>query len=163
MKQRIVQLFGCLFGWGCLGRGNVAEHQLGQFIRVPILPDLHDVVHALIDLGSRFIGEQLVDDTLVQSQLATIRGDFEHIIYRRVHTASVYFGSALGECFHHLFLVFGRLGHNVVIFYLRGGQVQLVGGFDVRHLFEQVHQLRQVKELGKPCPCPVACSFRSQF
>ena len=112
MKQRIVQLFGCLFGGSCL---------------------------------------------------AAIRGDFEHIIHRRVHTSSVYFGSALGECFHHFLLMFSRLCHNIVVFHLRGGQVQLVGGLDVRHLFEQVHQLRQIKELAESRPCPVACSLRGQF
>ena len=59
--------------------------------------------------------------------------------------------------------MFGRLRHDVVVFHLRGGQVQLVGGLDVRHFFEQVHQLWQVKELGKPCSCPVAGAFRCQL
>ena len=63
----------------------------------------------------------------------------------RVHTASVYFGSALRESLHHFLLVFGGLCHDVVVFHFWGGQVQLVGGLDVRHLFEQVHQLRQVE------------------
>ena len=63
----------------------------------------------------------------------------------------------------HFLLVFGRLRHDVVVFHLRGGQVQLVGSLDVRHFFEQVHQLWQVKELGKPCSCPVAGAFRCQL
>ena len=73
------------------------------------------------------------------------------------------FGGALGEGLHHILLVSGGLCHDVVVFHLRGGQVQLVGGLDVRHLFEQVHQLRQVKELGKSCPRPVAGPLRGQF
>ena len=59
--------------------------------------------------------------------------------------------------------IFGRLRHDVVVFHLRGGQVQLVGSLDVRHFFEQVHQLWQVKELGKPCSCPVAGSLGVEF
>ena len=89
--------------------------------------------------------------------------DFEHIIHRRVHTASVYFGSALRECLHHFLLMFGRLRHDVVVFHLRGGQVQLVGGLDVRHFFEQVHQLWQIKELAESRSCPVAGAFGLDF
>ncbi len=48
----------------------------------------------------------------------------------------------------HFLLMFGGLRHDVVVFHLRGGQIQLVGGLDVRHFFEQVHQLRQVEKLA---------------
>ena len=89
--------------------------------------------------------------------------DFEHIVHGRVHTAFMHFGGALGERLHHLFLVFGGLGHNIVVFHLRRGQVQLVCGLDVRHLFEQVHQLRQIKELAESRSCPVAGAFGVEF
>ena len=59
--------------------------------------------------------------------------------------------------------MFGRLRHDVVVFHLRGGQVQLVGGLDVRHFFEQVHQLWQIKELAESRSCPVAGAFRCQL
>ena len=75
----------------------------------------------------------------------------------------MYFGSALGECLHHFLLMFGGLCHNIVVFHLRGGQVQLVGGLDVRHLFEQVHQLWQVEKLGESGARPIAGSLRGQF
>ena len=75
----------------------------------------------------------------------------------------MYFGSALGEGLHHFLLVFGGLCHDVVVFHFWGGQVQLVGGLDVRHLFEQVHQLRQVEKLGESGARPIAGSLRGQF
>ncbi|MDR3971560.1 MAG: hypothetical protein Q3X17_04635, partial [Ruminococcus sp.] len=50
-----------------------------------------------------------------------------------------------------------------VVFHLRGGQVQLVGGLDVRHFFEQVHQLWQIKELAESRSCPVAGAFGNEF
>ena len=55
-----------------LGRGNIAEHQLGQLVSFAIPPDLHDVVHALIDLCARFVRQHLVDDSLVQAQLCLL-------------------------------------------------------------------------------------------
>ena len=64
MAGRVVQLLRYLFGGPGLGRGDVAEHQLGQLVSLAIPPDLHDVVHALIDLGARLIRQQLVDDPL---------------------------------------------------------------------------------------------------
>ena len=82
--------------------------------------------------------------------------DFEHIVLPGVNAPAVYLGRPLREGLHHLFLVFGGLGHDVVVFHLRGRKMELVGGLDVRDLFEQVHQLRQVEELGEPGPGPVA-------
>ena len=164
VKQRIVQLFRRLFRrTGLLGRGNIAEHQLGQLIRLSVPPDLHDIVHALVDFSPRLVRQQLVDDSLVQPQLAAIPGDLEHIVNGWVHRAAVYQRRALRKGLHHFPLVFRRLGHDVVVLHLRGGQVQLVGGLDVRHLFEQVHQLRQVEKLGETGARPVAGSLRGQF
>ena len=59
--------------------------------------------------------------------------------------------------------MFGRLRHDVVVFHFRGRQIQLVGSLNVSHFFEQVHQLRQVKELAESRSCPVAGSLRCQL
>ena len=163
VEGRVVQRLRHLFGGFGLGRGNVAEHQLGQLVGLAVPPDLHDGVHALVDLGARFVRQHLVDDPLVQAQLAPIRRDLEHIVHRWVHAAPVYFGRPFGEGLYHLFLDFGGLGHDVVVLHLGRGQVQLVGGFDVRDLLKEIHQLRQVEELGKACACPVAGALRGQF
>ena len=88
--------------------------------------------------------------------------DLEHIVHRRVHAAPVYFGRPFGEGLYHLFLDFGGLGHYVVVLHLGRRQVQLVGGLDVGHLFEQVHQFRQVEKLGEPGPGPVAGALGKQ-
>jgi len=44
-----------------------------------------------------------------------------------------------------------------------GRKVKLVGGLDVCRFFEQVHQFREVEELRKARPCPVACSLRRKL
>ena len=75
----------------------------------------------------------------------------------------MYQGSALRERLHHFLLLFGGLGHDVVVLHLGRGQVQLVGGFDVRDLLKEVHQLRQVEKLGEAGPCPVAGALRGQL
>ena len=41
--------------------------------------------------------------------------------------------------------------------------MKLVGGLDVRHLLEHTHQLREVEELGKARPRPVAGAFRGKL
>ena len=164
VKQWIIQRFRRLACRSfCLRCRNVAEHQLGQLVSFAIPPDLHDVVHALIDLCARFIRQHLVDDSLVQAQLTAIRGNLEHIVLGRVNGSAVYQRCALRKGLDHFLLMFGRLRHDVVVFHLRGGQVQLVGGLDVRHFFEQVHQLRQIKELAESRSCPVAGAFRCQL
>ena len=164
MKQWIIQRFRRLACRSfCLRCRNVAEHQLGQLVSFAVPPDLHDVVHALIDLCARFIRQHLVDDSLVKPQLAAIRGNLEHIVLRRVNGSAVYQRCTLRKSFDHFLLMFGGLRHNIVVFHLRGRQIQLVGGLDVRHFFEQVHQLWEVEKLAESRSCPVAGSLRCQL
>ena len=146
-----------------LGGGKVAEHELCQLIRLPVLPDAVDVVHAAIDLAVRVVRQVRVDDALIEAQLAPIRGDFEHIVLACVHAPRVNFCGALGQLLHHLLLQRRGLCDLGVVDCVGRGKVKLVGGLDVRRLPEQVHQLRQVKELGKPRPRPVACPLRRKL
>ena len=46
---------------------------------------------------------------------------------------------------------------------LGGGEVELVGGLDVRRLLEHGHELWQVEEAGEPGPCPVAGALGVEF
>ena len=93
----------------CLRGRNVAEYQLGQLVSFAIPPDLHDVVHALIDLCAGFVRQHLVDDPLVQPQLAAIRGNLEHIVLGWVNCSAVYQRCALRKGLDHFLLMFGRL------------------------------------------------------
>ena len=56
-----------------------------------------------------------------------------------------------------------RLCHHIVIDSLRNRKMELIGCLDVCNFLEQGHQLRQVEELGKPCPCAIAGALGSQF
>ena len=149
---------------GCsLRRGDVAEHKLRQLLRFAFTPDAQDIFSAAVDFAAGVIGEHGIDDSLVETQLAPIAGDFEHIVDMGVHLAAVDFACPLGQLLYHGLLMLGGLAHDIVILHFRRGQVQLVCGLDVGNLFEQVHQLREIKEPGKPCPCPVARALRRQF
>jgi len=89
--------------------------------------------------------------------------DLEHIVLGGVHRAAVHQRGTLGECLHHFLLLLGRLGHDIVVFHLRRGQVKLIGGFDVSNFAEQVHQLREIEKLGEAGARPVAGAFRCQL
>ena len=105
--------------WG----GQIAEHELGQPVRLPVLPDAVDVVHAAIDLAVRVVRQVGVDDALVKAQLAPIRGDFEHIVGACVHAPRVDFCGALRQLLHHLLLQRRGLADLVVIDRRRRGKV----------------------------------------
>ena len=143
--------------------GQIAEHELGQPVRLPVLPDAVDVVHAAIDLAVRVVRQVGVDDALVKPQLAPVRGDLEHIVRAGVNKLCVYPCGALGQLLHHLLLYLRGLRHLVVIDGRGRRQVELVGGLDIRRLLEQGHELRQIKELGKARPRPVARTLGSQL
>lgn len=89
--------------------------------------------------------------------------DLEHIVLGGVHRAAVHQRGTLGECLHHFLLLLGRLGHDIVVFHLRRGQVKLIGGFDVSNFAEQVHQLREIEKLGEAGARPVAGAFGNEF
>ena len=55
-----------------LGCGNIAEHKLGQLVRLAVFPDLQNVVHTQIDLAACLIREVRVDNPLVKPQLPSI-------------------------------------------------------------------------------------------
>ena len=83
---------------------QVAEHELRQLLRLPVLPDAVDVVHAQIDLAVRVVRQVGVDYPLVEAQLTPIRCDLEHIVGACVHAPRVDFCGALGQLLHHLLL-----------------------------------------------------------
>ena len=87
-----------------LGGGQVAEHELRQLVRLSVLPDAVDVVHAAIDLAVRIVRQVGVYDALIEAQLAPVRGDLEHIVLACVHAPRVNFCGALGQLLHHLLL-----------------------------------------------------------
>ena len=91
MQHGIIQLIphAFLFRGSCFGCADIAEHQLGQLLTVPVPPAPKDIFHAAVDLCSRLIREGRVNHTLVQSQLSSVSGDFEHIILSGVYSSSV--------------------------------------------------------------------------
>ena len=88
--------------------------------------------------------------------------DLEHIVLGGVHRATVNQRGTFGKSLHHFLLLLGGLGHHVVVLYFRRGQMELIGGLDVGHFPEQVHQLGEVEELGEAGSGPVAGAFRKQ-
>ena len=69
----------------------------------------------------------------------------------------------LGKCLNHFLLVFAWLDGDVFKMRCRRWQMKLIGGFNVRHLFEQVHQLREIEKLGEAGARPVAGAFGVEF
>ena len=63
MKGGVIQRLGRLFGRGCLGRGDVAENQLSQLIRLAIPPDLQDSVDVNDLLLPTYLGHECLLDT----------------------------------------------------------------------------------------------------
>ena len=106
-----------------LGGGEVAEHELRQLLRLPVLPDAVDVVHAQIDLAVRVVRQVGVDYPLIEAQLAPVRGDFQHIVLRGSNRAGMYLGGTFGQLLHHLLLQRRGLADLVVIDRRRRGKV----------------------------------------
>ena len=106
-------------GFG-FGRGNIAEHKLGQLVRLPLPPDTEDVVHTHVHLAAGVIREHGVDKPLVQAQLAPIRCDLEHVVNVWVD-ASMYLGGPFRKVLYHGLLMLGGFGFHHMVQRLRSG------------------------------------------
>ena len=85
------------------------------------------------------VGQIGVDDALVETELASVRRNLEHIIDRSVHETCVNLGCAFGELLHHAFLYFRRLCDDVVVDRCRRREVELVCGLNIRRFLKQCH------------------------
>ena len=127
------------------------------------LPNAVDIIHAHIDLTGRLVGQIGVDDTLIQAELASIRGNLQHVIDRSIHDTGMDFGGSFRQFLYHSLLNFSRLRHFVVVDRGWCRQVELIGGFNVCRLFEQVHEFGQIKELRKASSRTVARALRCKL
>ena len=79
------------------GGREVAEDKLRQPLFLCVIPDFIDVLHAGVDLAARLVGQQRVDQPLVQPDLPPVRGDLEHVVLRRLHLLVVNLACPFGE------------------------------------------------------------------
>ena len=84
----------CSGGSGLWGR-QVAENELGQLVRLPILPNAEYIFHAHIDFTARIVGKKRVNQPLVKAQLAPITGNLQHIVDFGVYLSRVNGGGAV--------------------------------------------------------------------
>ena len=150
------------FSRRALGSGNIAENELGQPVRRSFLPNTEHVVDALIDLAPRIVWQQGIDHSLIQPQLSSVAGHFQHIVLPGINPG-VNGGSAAGKLLDHGFLVFRRLSHHRFKLHLRRGQVQLIRRFYISNLLEHRHKLREIEEFGEAGAGTIAGSFRGQL
>ena len=158
---RLFCLLRCSFH--TLRRGNIAEYQLRQPLIRAVLPDTEDIVDAGINLASRIIRQQRIDQTLIQAQLSSITGNLQHVIDPGINTAGVNLPGTLRQALHHGLLDFCGLHNDGFIVRRRRRQIQLIRRLNIRHFLEHGHQLRQVEELAEPGTRPIARSLRCQF
>ena len=101
-----------------------------------------DIIHAHIDFACRLIRKIGVDNSLVKTKFTSIGGNAEHIVHGWVNRTCMDSGGSFGKLLYHRLLDFCRLCHLVVIDRRWSRQIELVGGFNIRRFFEQVHQFR---------------------
>ena len=142
---------------------EVAKDHLGGTLVNGALPDLKHIFRALGGFAVGVTGEHGIDKPLIQSQLAAIVGYHQHIVHAAVHLAVADFLSALRQRRHDLFLILRWLQGDIVVMRLRHGELEHIRRLNVRHIFENGHQLRQVIKLGKARLGPVASALRGQL
>ena len=146
-----------------LGCTKVAKNHLRGALASSALPDLKHIFGALGGFAVGVTGEHGVDQPLIQRQLAAIVGDEQHIVHAAVHLAVADFLSALRQRRHDLFLILRWLQGDIVVMRLRHGELEHIRRLNVRHIFENGHQLRQVIKLGKPRLGPVTGALGRQL
>ena len=76
-----IELAFAFSGWS----GQIAEDDLGELLLCSICPDLKGSVHAGVYLTARMIREKRIGEPLVKSDLPSVIGHFEHVVYGWVY------------------------------------------------------------------------------
>ena len=155
----IINAEGAVILWG----GQVAKNHLCGTLVSGAPPDLKDIFRALGGFAVGIAGKHGVDQPLIQRQLAAIVGYHQHIVHAAVYLAVADFLSALRQRRHDLFLILRWLQGDIVVMRLRHGELEHIRRLNVRHIFENGHQLRQVIKLGEARLGPVAGALRGQL
>jgi len=106
-----------------LRSGEVAEHKLRGFCVGVFLPDTVHIVDTGIDLAVRVIWQHRVNHSLVESKVAPVIGDFEHIINIRLNKPCPDFLSSACKSSYHFGLYLARLGLYIVVIDLWYGEL----------------------------------------
>ena len=137
--------FAVVFG----GR-EVAENKLGPPNVRAVTPLGQDILDTGIDLAVRVVRQEGILQTLVQSQLAAIRGDFQHIVLVRLHFSVPHGLRPFAQLRHHFLLKAAGFGGDGDVLRLRGGELQHIRRLNVSGLFPDVNKLREIVEFGEP-------------
>ena len=96
---RINRKFAC-----ALRGGEVAKDKLRCFRIGVFFPYAVDILHAGVDLTAFFIWQKRIHHSLVESELASVVCDLEHIVNTGVYTAATDFLSPFSERSDHFLL-----------------------------------------------------------
>ena len=75
--------------------GEVAEQKLGQLLIFALLPDFQHILHTDVELAVGVVRQHGVHQANVQTNLAPIVGDTQHIVLRGIYGAGVDAGGTL--------------------------------------------------------------------
>ena len=146
-----------------LWSGQVAEDHLRGALVCGASPDLEHIFRAFGGFAVGIAREHGIDQPLIQRQLAAVVGDQQHIVHAAVYFPVADFFSPFRQRCHNFLLIRRGLQSDIVVICFRHGQVEHIGGLNVRHIFEKAHQLRQIIKLGEPRLGTVAGSLRGQL
>ena len=145
------------------GRRQVAEHKLCAFLGFGILPDLQHIFNTGIDFAVWVIGQFRKGQPLIQSQLAPVRCDLEHIVLFGFHQPVAYILRTFSQFGNQFLLKFTGLCDHRDVFRFGNRQLQHLSSLDVRRLLPHGHEFREVKKLGKPGLGTESAAFRCQL
>ena len=146
-----------------VGCGQIAEDHLCGALSRGALPDFVDVGGAGVDLAVLIVREPIVYEPLVQGQLPSVVGDQKHVVLVGGNHPVPHLLRTLRQAAYHLLLSLRGLQNHVVVVGFGDGQVQHIGGLNVRRLLEHGHELRQIVEAGEAGFGAVAGALRGQL
>ena len=118
---------------------EVAEQKLCQLLLFAFFPNLQHVPNTGVQLAVGVVRHHGIHQANIQTDFPAIVGDAQHIVLGRIHRAGVDFCGAFAQLLHHFFLNRGRFSYHGFKLRVRHGQMELVAGFNVSHLFEHRH------------------------
>ena len=119
---------------------HITEDKLNTFLCFGFLPDRNCTLNQGVNFGVLIIGVNILEKSLIQSQLSAVIGDTQHIILAWINTAVSDGFCTLCKVSYKRFLYLTRFKLHIFIVSFRTGEIEHFGSSDVSHFFKQGNQ-----------------------
>jgi len=128
----------------CLVRNTqITEDDLREPVLSRFSVDTGNILNTAVEFGVRVVLKGRINQSRIKTELSAVRGNFEHIVDRRINISCIDSIGTVSKFLNKLLLKRSSFDLNHLIIALRNIKCQRISGTNVSDLLEHTHQFGQ--------------------